>query len=543
MLVLPDMRTLATAALAASLFSVIPACTSESESNDPEDSVFVDEGKADDFYSTSAIEYIVEGKSSVTLDPALATASEAVRMEAAKKLISLKQISVAWFLTQYFVSKEHDASNYGFGGFSGIAKNGEFQDFDVTVRADKITYDFTFRQLAAAGKNLTSEVGARLVNGKPTFDLEIGKPTNAELEQLETNNEWYRNAPWSSWNPANVPAEKKEKIAFSLTREKASTDGFFDLERLTADGKLDIDVFFGWDYHSEYHIKHSKALFSWLEDQGFTAPVANWDAMTKDTGAFKRNVKAGGKTINVEVRFYFGKPGTETDPDTDAGGKVLEDLARASLKTRDVVVYSGHSGPFYGFALANWKKTSEGDLDDDDIRTMELPADKLQLVLAEGCDTYQIGEAFRLNPNKAGKNVDVITTMSFSNASTPATVQNFLSALLARDTTATLRPQPVSTLLTKLDSQSWGFAPMYGFHGIDDNPTLVPFAKASNFGKACSVNSDCGGPGNLCVSTTAGKQCTAACAADPGCGTGYTCKAVASRSTSTIYGKACAKIN
>jgi hypothetical protein len=241
--------------------------------------------------------------------------------------------------------------------------------------------------------------------------------------------------------------------------------------------------------------------------------------------------------------MYFGKPGTATDPDTDAGGKVLEDLARASLKTRDVVVYSGHSGPFYGFALANWRMTEEGDLDDADIRTMELPADKLQLVLAEGCETYQIGEAFRTNPNKANKNIDVITTMSFSNAGTPATVQNFLSALLARDTTNTLRPQPVSTLLTKLDSQSWGFAPMYGFHGIDDNPKLVPFAKRESFGKRCSVNSDCGGPGNLCVSSTGGKTCTAACASDPGCGTGYTCKAVASASTSTIYGKACAKIN
>lgn len=174
---------------------------------------------------------------------------------------------------------------------------------------------------------------------------------------------------------------------------------------------------------------------------------------------------------------------------------------------------------------------------------MDLPADKLQVVLAEGCDTYQIGEAFRQNPNKAGKNVDVVTTMSFSNAATPATVHNFLSALLARDTTATLRPQPVSTLLTKLDSQSWGFTPMYGFHGIDDAPKLVPFAKTANFGKTCSANSDCGGPGNLCVSTTAGKKCTAACAADPGCGAGYVCKAVASSSTSTICGKACAKVN
>lgn len=538
------MRSVATAALAVSLFSVIPACTEPSgDADDPEDSVFVDDGKADDFFSTSAVEYIVEGKSTVTLDPALATASDADRLAAAKKLIGLKQVSVAWFLTQYFVSKEPDASNYGFGGFSGLAKNGQFQDLNVSARADKITYDFTFRQLAAAGKNLTSQVGARLVNGKPTFDLEIGKPTNTELAQLETNAEWYRNAPWSSWNPATVPAEKKEKIAFSLTREKVSTDGFFDLERLTSDGKLDIDVHFGWDYHSEYHIKHSKAFFSWLKDQGFTAPVANWDALTKDTGAFKRNVKANGRTVSVEVRMYFGKPGTATDPDTDAGGKVLEDLARASLKTRDVVIYSGHSGPFYGFALANWKKTSEGDLDDAEIRTMDLPANRLQLILAEGCDTYQIGEAFRQNPNKAGKNVDVITTMSFSNASSPATVTNFLSALLARDTTATLRPQPVSTLLTKLDAQSWGFTPMYGFHGIDDNPKLVPFAKTANFGKTCAANSDCGGPGNLCVSTTAGKKCTAACAADPGCGAGYVCKAVASSSTSTIYGKACAKVN
>ena len=29
---------------------------------------------------------------------------------------------------------------------------------------------------------------------------------------------------------------------------------------------------------------------------------------------------------------------------------------------------------------------------------------------------------------------------------------------------------------------------------------------------------------------------------ESGCGTGYTCKAVASSSTSTIYGRACAKL-
>jgi hypothetical protein len=254
-------------------------------------------------------------------------------------------------------------------------------------------------------------------------------------------------------------------------------------------------------------------------------------------------VKADGKDTTLEVRIYFGKPGTVTDPDTGDGGKVLETIARESLTKRDVVIYSGHSGPFYGFALANWNKTLEGDLDDSEMRTIPL-ASKYQVVLAEACDTYQIGEAFLENPAKNGKNIDVITTTSFSNAATPATVEDFMTALLAHDSYGRLRPQTVSTLLTRLDSESyeWGFHTMYGIHGIDNDPKLHPFANTAKFGTKCSANADCGGPGNLCVTMgTLGKRCTAACAANEGCPTDYTCKSVASSSTSTIYGKACAK--
>jgi hypothetical protein len=529
---------LAATALSAGLFG---ACADSTESDDPEDSVFVDDSKADDFFSASAIEYLIEGKSTVVLDASYATKTQAERDAAAKKLVGLKQISIAWFITQYFVDKEEDESNHDFGGFGGMAKGGAFQDLGITARADKLTYDFTFKQLAAGSKSLTSKLPIKIVGGKQVFDLEIGKPGNDEMGKLETNAEWYRSAPWTSWDPSKVTDAQKEKITFAISKEKASTDGFFDMARLTADGVLDIDVYFGWDYHSDYHLKHSKALFTWLKGQGFAAPATSWDTLTRTSGAFTRNVKADGKTVKVEVRMYFGKPGTETDPDTDAGGIVLENEARKSLATRDVVMYSGHSGPFYGFALANWRKTSEGDLDDADMRVIDLPSDKYQVVLAEGCDTYQIGEAFKENPHKAGKNVDIITTTSFSNASTPATVEDTITALLARDTANNLRPQPVSTLLTKLDSNSWGFTTMYGMHGIDDDPKLVPWAKTASFGKSCSANSDCGGPGNLCVSAAGGKKCTAACTDTSGCGTGYTCKAVASSSTNTIYGKACAK--
>lgn len=514
----------------------------DGELDDPEDSFFVDDGKADDFLSLSAQEYLLEGKSTVVLDAAMAGRPAAERLAAAKQLIGYKQIAIAWFLTQYLVDKEHDDPNASFGGFGGMAKAGAYEDLAIRERADGLTYEFTFRQIAAGGRNLMSKLPTRQSGGKTVFDLEIGRPTNAELAQLETNAEWYRNAPWSSWNPASVPAAQKEALTFAISRERASTDGFFDMARLTADGKLDIDVYFGWDYHSAYHLKHSKLFFTWLKDQGFRAPVTSWDRLTHTSGAFTRTVKADGRTVNVEVRLYFGKPGTAVDPDTDAGGRKLEELAMGSLATRDVIVYSGHSGPFYGFALANWKTTSEGDLDDADIRVAPMPADRYQVVLAEGCDTYQIGTAFKENPNKQGKNVDVITTTSFSDASSPAAVENFMSALLARDSLQRLRPQPVTRLLTKLDSSSYGFTTMYGMHGIDDNPKLVPWARTDRFGTTCSVNSDCGGPGNLCVSSGSKKVCTAACAGDGGCGTGYTCKAVASASSSTIYGRACAKL-
>ena len=521
---------------------LVSACsTAPTPIDDPEDSVIVDDDKADNYFSSSAQEFVLTGKSSVTLDAAMAGKPEAERVAAAKKLISEKQIAIAWFVTQYLVDKEDEDPNKSFGGFGGMAKGGMWDELGVTARADGLTFDFTFKQLAAGGKNLISKLPIKTVGGKQTFDLDIGKPTNTEMGQLETNNEWYRQAPWDAWDPAKATAAQKETITFAIAKETASSDAFWDMKKLVADGTLDIDVYFGWDYHSDYHLKHSKEFFTWLKGQGFTAPVASWDKLTHTSGAFTRHVKADGKDVTVEVRIFFGKPGTETDPDTDAGGKVLEDDVRASLKTRDVVVYSGHSGPFYGFALANWNKTTEGDLDDSDIRAMPL-ASKYQLVVAEACDTYQIGEAFLENPAKHGKNVNVLTTTSFSNAATPVTVEDFVTALLAHDSQQRLRPQTQLSLLTKLDSASAdaGFHSMYGIHGIDEDPGLHPFAVTANFGATCRANADCGGPGNLCVSMHGKKQCTAACAADAACGTGWSCKSVASTSTSTIYGRACA---
>jgi hypothetical protein len=523
---------------------VLSACAEGSLApHEVEDGFAVPAGKEDDFYSLSAYEYVVEGRASVTLEPALAGAAADEREARVKELIGYQQIAVAWFLTQYFIEKKPDDSNAEFGGYGALAKGGAWEDLDVE-QIDELTYEFSFRQLIAGRRDLMSRLPLSTgADGRPTFVLTIGTPTNAELAQLETDAEWYRRAPWSSWNPDAVSADRKRDLVLSIERERESTDAWFDYEALFADGELTIDVHFGWDYHNEYHVRHARSMFSWLRDRaGFTPPVATFDELRRDSGPFVRTLDANGREILVEVRLFYGKPGSETDPDTDAGGRALEDDMRASLASRDVIVYSGHSGPFYGFALANWRVTSEGDLDDSDMATVEMPAETYQIVFAEGCDTYHIGEAFKRNPAKPdGRYIDVITTTAASNAATPAAVQRLITRLIERDDQGRHQPRTLKSLLSDLDSGTFWFHTMYGIHGIDDNPAVHPYGELSNLCQPCSANAECGGVGNLCIGIGAegSRHCAVACTDDRGCPDGYRCGAVASQSAGAIYASAC----
>jgi len=526
-------------ALIASLAAAVAGgCADPLDDGDPEDGVVVPDGKEDDFYSVSAFEYVVEGRTTVTLESSLAGASAAARDARVRELIGYKQIAIAWFLTQYLVDKEADEANAGFGGMGGMAKAGAYQDLEVTA-LDTLTYQFTFRQIVAGPRNLMSKLPLHTVAGKSVFDLAIGKPSNAEMARLETNHEWYREAPWDAWNPATVPADQKELIAMSIVREQASSDAWFDYDALLDDGKFTIDVHFGWDYHDAYHVKHARALYSWLKGRGFKAPVSSFDKLTRTSGAFTRTIKANGKNVEIRVRIFYGKSGTSTDPDTAAGGRQLEDDMRASLASADAIVYSGHSGPFYGFALANWRVTDEGDLDDSEMSSVTMPS-RYQIVFAEGCDTYQIGSAFLRNPAKQNGGVDVITTTSFSDASTPAAVEDFIARVTERDSQGRHRPRTVKSLLTDLDSNSYWSHTMYGIHGIDDNPALHPYADHEMMCQQCGANADCGGPGNLCVAIgQTGRHCVAACTDDRGCPSDQRCASIASLSSQTIYARAC----
>jgi hypothetical protein len=275
-------------------------------------------------------------------------------------------------------------------------------------------------------------------------------------------------------------------------------------------------------------------------DHGFRSPVASYDKYTRTSGAITKTLDADGRSVKVEVRLFYGRPGTSTDPDTDAGGVLLEKDMLRSLATKDVIVYAGHSGPFYGFALANWDKTDEGDLDDVELAVADMPRDRYQIVFAEACNTYMLGNTLLTNPNKAGKNIDVITSTNMSVSYSP--VEDFLTRLLEVDTQGRHRPRTMSATIADLDLYTYGETQptMYGVHGVDDNPKLHPYADPQNSCKRCSSNSTCGGVGNACVTIgDSGRRCVAACSDDSGCPSGYKCKEVASASTSTIYGSYC----
>jgi hypothetical protein len=509
-----------------------------------EDGEVVPEGKADDFLSATAREFVVSGSDTVTLEPEYASRSAADRLARAQQLVGLRQTALAWFLNQYLVDKEEEEANHAYGGFGAMAKNGDYQSLNIRPQsAGSLTYVFDFQHLIAGRTNLMSLIPTQAgPNGTRTFVLTVGLPTNAQMAQLETNHEWYRSAPWSEWNPSTVPAAQRRDLTVTVRPETASHDVWFDYARLFADGVLDIDVHFGWDYHAGYHVTHAHEMHDWLRAHGYTAPVARFEDLNRTSGAYTRTIRANGRTVRVEVRLFYGHATGDTNPDTDAGGRQLEADARASLATRDVVIYSGHSGPFYGFALANWRMTDEGDLDDTEMATVPM-ANRYQIVVAEGCDTYQIGAAFARNPAHPNlRDLDVLTTTSFSNAGTAASVQSFLSHVTELDSRGRHRPRTVRSLLTTLDANSSsGFHSMYGIHGVDDDPALHPYADREMMGQACSSNADCGDLGNLCIRARSGapRTCTAACTDDSGCPSGMACRQIASASSRTIYGSAC----
>jgi len=500
-------------------------------------------GKADDFFSPHAFEYVFSGRTTVTLEADLADASEEVRMQRVRELVGLEHIALAYFLTQYLIEKEPRERGHDWGGVGGMAKAGGYREMDIQ-QVDALTYEFTFEQIVAAEADLQQDLPLGEEGlAEDELHLVIGNPTNEQLAQLESDEEWFRKDPWKGWDPARVTDEGlKRHVIVRVRPERGTPDAWLDYEQLFADGVLRIDLQLGYDYHSQYHRKHARTLYFWLRDElGYHAPVPTFDAFTRDSGPFTKTLNANGRQVTVEIRIFYGKDGGVNDPNTDAGGLVLDQDLRASFATADVVIFGGHSGPFYGFSMANWKRTDEGDLSYLEIESLEMPADKYQIVVADGCDTYQIAAAFARNPAKLdGHNIDVITTTSYGDAEVPYSIMNAISHLTETDSDGMHRPRTLRSLLVDL-TEANGMNPLYGIHFVADNPHRHPYADTRRLCDACTRHDQCGAPGNRCVTLPdwEGSFCSAACTDDSGCPRGYGCQRIAAPTAHAIYSFGC----
>src|SRR5687768_11865977 len=182
---------------------VVIACGDAEPESDAEDGFVVEDGKVDDFLSLRAKEFVISGTGRVVVEAGQGEAR-------AKKLVGYHHSAITWFLNQYLVDKEregmHADANADYGGFSAMVKDGAYETVRL-VQRNATTWDYDFEVIVAGKKTLMRDLP---LNAAGEFTIEIGKPTNTELER---DAEWYRKAPWDAWNPVNVPAYQKESVA------------------------------------------------------------------------------------------------------------------------------------------------------------------------------------------------------------------------------------------------------------------------------------------------------------------------------------------
>ncbi len=530
----------------------IGACSSSEDSTPGTNpgggsAALVPPGKADNYFSTEGQEYTVSGATWGTQDQTCLT-NNASSPDAAKRCtleaITLKNFSIAWFLNQYIIDK-HDAPNEDWGGFTAMTRPASYEALEVGDPDAEGKFNYTFTSEISGPLDLISSIPTEPCGEDRCFTLEVPVLPNSTLSQMDTGNEWYRKAPYKQYKPETYTGEK-ETLTLRIKPYPRSNDAYLEYNKLFSDeqlakagGGLKIGLFVGWDYYdARYDLQTAKELYRWLtEDRGFASPVGSYDELKIDSGEFTKTIQVNGKEVPVSVLLVH--PGQGDPANTTFAGQMKSALID-SFGNRQVIIYEGHAGPLYGFALGDWNATEAGELDDSELPGLAIPENFYQLVLASGCDTYMVADSLYQNPVKQGRvDMDVITTTSFSNAGGRGrTAKIAVEAVINQDENGQLEPQMYGEIIRKLNQEYW-MTPIYGVHGLDDNPRFNPFADFSKLCQSCENNSTCGGYGSSCNDYGNGsKYCGTKCESDNDCPTGYTCFDI--REGNDLIGKSCA---
>ncbi len=517
------------------LFASMVACSSADTTpagGTPGDAPYdyVPPGKADDYRSTTGQEYALLAIDSVTLSDADQLLTGAERLAAAEELVKLKFKALSFFIYEYMASKEHEDSNYGYGGFRTTVRQQTFESLDISERSNEPgTYDFLFSAEVGGPKDLLKQLPLE-ANGI-TFKLALPILSTAEVESGSYSSKY------SHFDPTKYDASQITYLDVDIEPKPMEPDAYPDYASWFSDGVLDVAIHVGGDYNAaRYDLQTAKDIFARLQsDLGLTAPVATFEDLHIDSGPFTGTLDANGTPVKFEV--YLLHP--DMAKEDGIGYQGLIDAYKASASQRDIVIYDGHAGYDASYSGVVVHYNPRWAIPADDFATLNLP-DKYQLFFFNGCKTYTTyADSLYANPKKTTANLDVITTVNFSWLSEMTRITTDLVGGMTHQENGTHVPTSYDHLLADMNKgRSWDV--IYGVHGLSDNPRISPYADLSTLCGACSGNSECPGADNLCVKISpTNSVCGAACTDDTGCPDGYKCRSVAAGGSTLISGTQC----
>lgn len=525
------------AAAAALVVGAIPACSADTAGpGGPADEVYeyVPEGKADDYRSTTGLEYSLTAKDSVSLTDADLALTGDERTERAEELVQLRFKALSFFVFAYLADKEHEDPNYGYGGFRTTVRQKTFEQQQLSERADEPgTFDFVFEAEVGGPKNLMKLLP--LTDGK-TFELAMPLLTTAELDS-QSYSKTYK-----GFDPSKLAPENLQKISVDIAKKAMEPDAYPEYASWFEDGVLDVAIHVGGDYNSQrYDLQTARDIFARLKsDLSLTAPVETFEELKSTSGAFRGQIDANGKTVEVQVYLYH----PDMQKEEGVGYDGLISLYKESAKLRDVVIYDGHAGYDTSYSGIVVHYNPRYAIKADEFASLELPS-KHQLFFFNGCKTYtSYADAMYANPAKTTKNLDVITTVNFSWLSEMTRVTTDLLGNFVKLSQQTHAPMSYDRILAALNAGR-SYDVIYGVHGLSDNPRISPYADTNSLCQSCTANSQCPGVDNLCIKLGGGSQrvCAAACTDDSGCPTDYKCRSVAAQGSGVISASQCVKAN
>jgi hypothetical protein len=496
----------------------------------------VDPGKADDYYSGVAAEFEVTGVLPVTLTEAEA-ADEALRAERALARVTAFGLYLTAYVTAKFEGIDENGDgqitgderffyNMGYGDFSAMVRNQSVDDVVVTGDAEH-GYQTTFAIDLAGPRDILTRIprAADAPQSSSELVFDVRMPAGASADPSNVPRSEFRR-----FNPDTYTGAL-ETVRCTLRLLPEVSNSYPQYAAFVQDGLFDVTLFYGHDYNaSRSDLSEAREAFSTLQELGFAAPVQTFDALTYESGPFTRTARANGREITLEVRIFH------SDMFTSARQR-QHDLALEEIVARDVFFYNGHAGPYFGFYL---DEAREATVNYWEFAEAPFAADRQQLVVAQGCQTYsQYADMLYANPNKSEADLDVITTVNYSYGQG---TMDLLRSLIKLDGQGNHVPVDFYTIVGDLNGDWLNDMRdvFYGVTGISNNPQLHPYANVDALGDECQAATDCGdASGNVCLALVEGqpRACGVVTLSDAACPEGSQFRNLASGAT--ITGGAC----